>query len=120
LYPTFDASSIDVLPSSIACTDGNSSVQWLGTRKCSLQINRHATTSVEDEKWVEQVFAGLFDGKSPEMVGFKSGCTSCFTKLITAWQITPVDFKRAAKKMQENEPDIQHWTFGRYVQTDYC
>jgi linoleate 10R-lipoxygenase len=25
------------------------------------------------------------------------------------------DFKTAAKKIVESEPDIQHWTFGQYV-----
>jgi len=56
----------------------------------------HATTSVEDAKWVEAIFGKLFSGKSPE-------------------EITPADFKIVAKKMQESEPDIQHWTFGKFV-----
>ena len=30
----------------------------------------HATTSVEDEKWVEAIFAQIFDGKSPEQVNY--------------------------------------------------
>ncbi|ESK84894.1 heme peroxidase [Moniliophthora roreri MCA 2997] len=64
---------------------------------CSVEFNClyrwHATTSVEDEKWVDQVFENIFEGKSPE-------------------QVTPQDFKAAAKKVQAMTPDIQHWTFG--------
>jgi hypothetical protein len=65
---------------------------------CSVEFNClyrwHATTSAEDEEWIQQIFGQLFEGKSPEM-------------------ITPMDFAGAAKKMQDSEPDIQHWTFGR-------
>jgi hypothetical protein len=64
---------------------------------CSVEFNClyrwHATTSAEDEQWIQQIFSQLFDGKSPETV-------------------TPQDFVVAAKKMQDSEPDIQHWTFG--------
>ncbi|KAJ7442287.1 linoleate diol synthase [Mycena latifolia] len=64
---------------------------------CSVEFNClyrwHATTSVEDEKWVGQVFEEIFDGKDPELV-------------------TIADFAAAARKVQEMQPDITHWTFG--------
>jgi linoleate 10R-lipoxygenase len=64
---------------------------------CSVEFNClyrwHATTSEADEKWVEQIFGQIFQGKSPE-------------------SITPTDFKMAAVKMQAMEPDVTHWTFG--------
>ncbi|KAJ7890508.1 linoleate diol synthase [Mycena olivaceomarginata] len=53
----------------------------------------HATTSREDEKWVDRVFEQVFDGKKPE-------------------DVTPGDFKAAASKLQAMQPDITHWTFG--------
>ncbi|KAJ7623211.1 linoleate diol synthase [Roridomyces roridus] len=66
---------------------------------CSVEFNClyrwHATTSVEDEKWVDAMFAKIFAGKSPD-------------------QVTPDDFKAAALKMQQQEHDmrVQDWTFG--------
>ncbi|KAK7049205.1 hypothetical protein VNI00_005806 [Paramarasmius palmivorus] len=64
---------------------------------CSVEFNClyrwHATTSVEDEKWVNQVFENVFEGKRPE-------------------DVQPADFKAAAKKLQSTTPDIKHWTFG--------
>jgi linoleate 10R-lipoxygenase len=40
---------------------------------CSVEFNClyrwHATTSVEDAKWVETIFGKLFEGKTPEQVG---------------------------------------------------
>ncbi|KAJ8091181.1 hypothetical protein PM082_004157 [Marasmius tenuissimus] len=64
---------------------------------CSVEFNClyrwHATTSEQDEKWVNTVFEKVFEGKSPE-------------------QVTPADFKSAAKKIQASTPDIHHWTFG--------
>ncbi|KAJ6619469.1 linoleate diol synthase [Mycena sp. CBHHK59/15] len=64
---------------------------------CSVEFNClyrwHATTSVEDEKWVGDVFKKIFDGKSPE-------------------EVTPADFQAAAQKVQAMQPDITHWTFG--------
>ncbi|KAL0953741.1 hypothetical protein HGRIS_004930 [Hohenbuehelia grisea] len=64
---------------------------------CSAEFNClyrwHATTSQEDEKWVESLFGNIFDGKAPE-------------------EITPTDFKAAARKIQAERPDIEHWTFG--------
>ena len=54
----------------------------------------HATTSVEDEKWVNETFAKYFDGKSPE-------------------HVTPADFKAAGHRVAASLPDITHWTFGR-------
>ncbi|KAG5647805.1 hypothetical protein DXG03_007727 [Asterophora parasitica] len=64
---------------------------------CSVEFNClyrwHATTSVEDEKWVEGLFDNIFDGKAPE-------------------DISVTDFKLAARKIQATRPDITDWTFG--------
>ncbi|GLB41915.1 putative animal haem peroxidase [Lyophyllum shimeji] len=64
---------------------------------CSVEFNClyrwHATTSVEDEKWVEKVFTGIFQGKTPE-------------------EVTKDDFKAAAYRIAANQPDITDWTFG--------
>ncbi|KAJ7155422.1 linoleate diol synthase [Mycena crocata] len=65
---------------------------------CSVEFNClyrwHATTSQEDEQWVDEVFKNIFDGKRPE-------------------DVTPADFQAAASKVQKMEPDITHWTFGK-------
>jgi len=65
---------------------------------CSVEFNClyrwHATTSVEDEKWVNETFTRVFDGKSPE-------------------HVTKDDFKAAGHKVAASLPDITHWTFGR-------
>ncbi|RDB20840.1 Linoleate 10R-lipoxygenase [Hypsizygus marmoreus] len=65
---------------------------------CSVEFNClyrwHATTSVEDEKWVEEVFAEKFEGKSPD-------------------EVTIEDFKNAAHRIAAEQPDIVNWTFGR-------
>lgn len=58
----------------------------------------HATTSVEDEKWIRKAWEQFFPGKDPE-------------------KVTPDDFKRAAAHAQSTEPDCEHWTFGGYVFT---
>ncbi|KAI0260103.1 linoleate diol synthase [Gloeopeniophorella convolvens] len=64
---------------------------------CSVEFNClyrwHATTSEADEKWVEQLMGGVFPGKTVE-------------------QLTLNDFKEAVVKIQAQEPDISHWTFG--------
>ncbi|KAF8892276.1 heme peroxidase [Infundibulicybe gibba] len=64
---------------------------------CSVEFNClyrwHATTSVEDEQWVEQVFSQIFDGKSPN-------------------EVTSDDFKSAARKVQAMQSKITRWTFG--------
>lgn len=64
---------------------------------CSVEFNClyrwHATTSAQDEKWVEGVFTNLFEGKPAD-------------------DLTVKDFYTVAKKIKESEPDIQHWTFG--------
>ncbi|KAF5383694.1 hypothetical protein D9615_003624 [Tricholomella constricta] len=64
---------------------------------CSVEFNClyrwHATTSAEDEKWVERLFSKVFDGKAPE-------------------DVTPMEFKMAARKIQDERPDITDWTFG--------
>ncbi|OBZ73945.1 Linoleate 10R-lipoxygenase [Grifola frondosa] len=64
---------------------------------CSVEFNClyrwHATTSVEDEQWIKQLFDKLFQGESAESLSVKQ-------------------FKEVAKKMQAEEPDVHHWTFG--------
>lgn len=65
---------------------------------CSVEFNClyrwHATTSVEDEKWVDEQFNHIFEGKTPE-------------------EVTREDFKGAARKIAASLPDVTHWTFGR-------
>jgi hypothetical protein len=69
---------------------------------CSVEFNClyrwHATTSQEDEKWVEQLFNQLFKGKSMDSV-------------------TVEDFMNMAKEVQAMEPDCDHWTFGGLKRT---
>ncbi|KAF7309764.1 Heme peroxidase [Mycena indigotica] len=64
---------------------------------CSVEFNClyrwHATTSIEDEKWVNKVFNQIFEGKAPE-------------------EVTREDFKAAAIKVARQRPDVHHWTFG--------
>jgi linoleate 10R-lipoxygenase len=70
---------------------------------CSVEFNClyrwHATTSAEDEKWVELSLAKIFEGKNPET-------------------LTVDDFKTAAQKIKSSEPDIHHWTFGAMQRHD--
>ncbi|THH10719.1 hypothetical protein EW146_g8291 [Bondarzewia mesenterica] len=54
----------------------------------------HATTSVEDEKWVEQLMGHIFHDKPVE-------------------DLTVEDFKAAAKKIQAEEGDVTRWTIGK-------
>ncbi|KAJ6591567.1 linoleate diol synthase [Mycena vulgaris] len=65
---------------------------------CSVEFNClyrwHATTSVEDEKWVDEAFKEIFDGKDPE-------------------NVTKAEFGAAARKIAMQRPDITHWTFGK-------
>ncbi|KAG6813888.1 hypothetical protein H0H92_006295 [Tricholoma furcatifolium] len=64
---------------------------------CSVEFNClyrwHATTSAEDERWVNTIFGQIFEGKDPE-------------------EVTVQDFKNAAHRIAANEPDIEDWTFG--------
>lgn len=64
---------------------------------CSVEFNClyrwHATTSVEDEAWVEAMFKQIFPGKEPDDLSIS-------------------DFKATAKKLQAIQPDVTHWTFG--------
>ncbi|KAH8104009.1 linoleate diol synthase [Cristinia sonorae] len=64
---------------------------------CSVEFNClyrwHATTSMEDEQWVHQVFAKIFPGKQPD-------------------ELTVQDFKAKAKELHATDPDVTHWTFG--------
>ena len=74
----------------------------------------HATTSQADEQWITQSFEQLFKGKSFNSVSI---CTVdvLFHELIVLCQVTVADFKQMAKEVQAQEPDITHWTFGKYV-----
>ncbi|EDR13977.1 linoleate diol synthase [Laccaria bicolor S238N-H82] len=64
---------------------------------CSVEFNClyrwHATTSLEDEAWVHKAFSQIFGGKPID-------------------QITPEDFRNAAKRLEQVQPDVTHWTFG--------
>ncbi|KAF8473705.1 linoleate diol synthase [Russula ochroleuca] len=64
---------------------------------CSVEFNClyrwHATTSEADEKWVEQLMGHVFPNQSID-------------------SLTTQDFKDAVLKVQAEEPDITHWTFG--------
>ncbi|KAI0059711.1 linoleate diol synthase [Artomyces pyxidatus] len=64
---------------------------------CSVEFNClyrwHATTSQEDEKWTETLMSSIFGDKPVE-------------------ELTIDDFMSAAKKIQADEPDVTHWTFG--------
>ncbi|KAH9986089.1 linoleate diol synthase [Russula compacta] len=53
----------------------------------------HATTSQADEKWIEQLMGHIFPDQSID-------------------NLTIDDFKAAVLKIQAEEPDISHWTFG--------
>ncbi|EGN96758.1 hypothetical protein SERLA73DRAFT_93339 [Serpula lacrymans var. lacrymans S7.3] len=63
---------------------------------CSVEFNClyrwHATTSVQDEKWIQAQFEKVFPGKKPE-------------------DITVKDFYSTEAVLEASEPDIQHWTF---------
>ncbi len=56
----------------------------------------HATTSIQDEEWTQKIFSQLFPGKPTD-------------------EITVNDFKSAAAKVQQSQPDLSHWTFGGCV-----
>lgn len=83
---------------------------------CSVEFNClyrwHATTSAQDEKWVETVFTNLFEGKPADDVSYILHITTSTGTYDFVLQITIKDFKVVAKKIKESEPDIQHWTFG--------
>lgn len=56
----------------------------------------HATTSKADETWVKQLMGHIFPGQSIE-------------------NLTIDDFKDTAMKIHAQEPDIAHWTFGKWA-----
>ncbi|KAF8265064.1 heme peroxidase [Lactarius quietus] len=64
---------------------------------CSVEFNClyrwHATTSQANERWVTQLMGSIFKDKPIDKLTFN-------------------DFKDAVKKLQVQEPDISHWTFG--------
>ncbi|EKM53767.1 uncharacterized protein PHACADRAFT_260261 [Phanerochaete carnosa HHB-10118-sp] len=64
---------------------------------CSVEFNClyrwHATTSEHDEQWVEQLTRHLFGNRSPDTISM-------------------ADLKQAMQKIQAQEPDATHWTFG--------
>ncbi|KAI9509771.1 linoleate diol synthase [Russula earlei] len=64
---------------------------------CSVEFNClyrwHATTSEADAKWVEDLLGHIFPGQSVD-------------------DLTVDDFKSAVLRIQKEEPDITHWTFG--------
>ncbi|KAF8265060.1 linoleate diol synthase [Lactarius quietus] len=64
---------------------------------CSVEFNClyrwHATTSQHNEEWVTTLMGSIFKDKPID-------------------DLTVDDFKDAIKKIQAQEPDISHWTFG--------
>jgi linoleate 10R-lipoxygenase len=54
----------------------------------------HATTSQADEQWAGQIFTNIFPDKPAD-------------------EVTVDDFKTAAFKLQQLQPDLTHWTFGK-------
>ncbi|KAG6919504.1 hypothetical protein DXG01_005094 [Tephrocybe rancida] len=100
-----DGSSWSLDPFSEIRLDDHSVFERGKGNVCSVEFNClyrwHATTSAEDEKWVNQTFQEIFDGKDPEFV-------------------TIGDFKDAAHKIAARQPDITDWTFGGLKrQADY-
>jgi hypothetical protein len=72
----------------------------------------HATTSQADEKWVEQLMGHIFPHKSIDTVSRTlDESIDVFTQCDL--QLTIQDFKDAVVKVQAEEPDITHWTFGK-------
>ncbi|KAG7444916.1 heme peroxidase [Guyanagaster necrorhizus] len=70
---------------------------------CSVEFNClyrwHATTSANDEKWVEQLMDDMFEGKSFD-------------------EVTMADFKAVGEKLSEMDPDLTHWTFGHMTRQE--
>ncbi|OSX64325.1 hypothetical protein POSPLADRAFT_1054938 [Postia placenta MAD-698-R-SB12] len=70
---------------------------------CSVEFNClyrwHATTSQQDEQWVEQLFGQIFPDQTWDKITIK-------------------DFKQTAKKLQATEPDVTQWTFGNLKRQD--
>ncbi|CCL98613.1 uncharacterized protein FIBRA_00615 [Fibroporia radiculosa] len=64
---------------------------------CSVEFNClyrwHATTSAQDEKWVEALFSKMFPDKTWD-------------------QLSIQEFKEKAKQLQATEPDLESWTIG--------
>jgi len=56
----------------------------------------------------------IFTGKSVDDVSCTLG-TSFDIFTCHAVQLTVDDFKQAVLKVQAEEPDITHWTFGKWV-----
>ncbi|KAF9482553.1 linoleate diol synthase [Pholiota conissans] len=71
--------------------------------QCSVEFNClyrwHATTSREDEQWATQIFGRFFPEKPAD-------------------EVTIDDFKKAAFKIQQLQPDLTHWTFGNIKRDD--
>ncbi|KAH9932667.1 linoleate diol synthase [Amylocystis lapponica] len=81
---------------------------------CSVEFNClyrwHATTSVHDEKWVEQLIAKIFPNKSWDEVHFCCIRSGTWTNR-RSFKITIADFKETAKTLQAQEPGCTEWTF---------
>ncbi|KAN0138091.1 hypothetical protein V8E53_003980 [Lactarius tabidus] len=67
---------------------------------CSVESNClyrwHATTSQADEQWVTKLMGRIFKDKPID-------------------ELTVDDFMEAVKKIQAQEPDISHWSFGKLL-----
>ncbi|KAG9313033.1 heme peroxidase [Chiua virens] len=70
---------------------------------CSIEFNClyrwHATTSLEDEKWIKDQFDRLFPGKDAE-------------------KLTVEDFYRTEAIVEASEPSVEHWSPGNLQRQD--
>jgi len=71
---------------------------------CSVEFNClyrwHATTSLEDEAWVNQLMSQTFPNKKPD-------------------DVSPEDFKKTLSVIQKTQPDVTHWTFGNLKRAEH-
>jgi len=78
------------------CSTFCTQVSYLFLDKFNCLYRWHATTSREDEQWTQKVFGKFFSGKSSE-------------------EVTINDFRTAAHKAYQTQPDVKEWTFGECV-----
>lgn len=71
---------------------------------CSVEFNClyrwHATTSLEDEQWVHQVFQNLFPGKQPDEVRSCAFCSRVMALISTPLYV--VEYPRFQEHGQGN------------------
>ena len=59
--------------------------------------------------------AHIFENKPVDQVWFSQLQIGSFKLMSPSTQLTIDDFKTATKKIQAEEPDVTHWTFGKSV-----